>query len=51
MIWFKNLKISQKLITGFLVVAIIAAIVGVVGIINLLNIKDADTKLYQDDAL
>lgn len=51
MIWFKNLKISKKLITGFLIVAIIAAVVGVVGIINLLSIRQADTELYENNAL
>jgi methyl-accepting chemotaxis protein len=51
MLWFKNLKISKKMIMGFLIVAIIAAIVGVVGIINLLSIKQADTKLYENQAL
>jgi methyl-accepting chemotaxis protein len=51
MVWFKNQKISRKLIIGFLIVAIIAAIVGAVGIINLLKIKQADTELYENEAL
>jgi len=33
--WFKNLKISVKLISSFVVVVIIAAVIGIVGLINL----------------
>lgn len=51
MAWFKDLKISKKMIIGFLVVAIIAGIVGGVGIINLLNMKKADTSLYENEAV
>ncbi|SHI20930.1 methyl-accepting chemotaxis protein [Sporobacter termitidis DSM 10068] len=51
MSWFKNLKISKKLITGFLVVAIIAAIVGSIGIINILSIKNEDSAMYSEEAL
>ena len=49
--WYANLKISVKLIIGFLVVAVIAAIVGVVGVISIANIKQSDTELYQRNAL
>ncbi len=49
--WFENLKIARKLIVGFLVIAIIAAAVGGLGIINILKIKNADTNLYEMDAL
>lgn len=51
MLWFKNLKITKKLIVGFLIVAIIAAIVGTVGVINLLEMRKADTSLYKNEAL
>lgn len=44
--WFKNMKISLKLITGFIIVAVIAGIIGVVGIININNINNNDTALY-----
>lgn len=41
--WFYNMKISAKLLTGFIVVAIIAAIIGIVGFIAMENMeKDAD---------
>jgi len=49
--WYKNQKISKKLIIGFLIVALLTAIVGVVGIINIININDADTALYEENAL
>jgi methyl-accepting chemotaxis protein len=48
--WFKNLKISAKLIVGFLAVAVIAAVVGVVGIINLTTLSNADRMMYQNEA-
>jgi len=44
---FENMKILRKLITGFLVVAIIAAIIGVVGITGMQVINRADTDLYE----
>jgi methyl-accepting chemotaxis protein len=47
----KNMKISAKLIAGFLIVAIIAAVVGVIGIINLSTIRNADTSMYKNQAL
>lgn len=49
--WLKNLKISVKLIAGFLIIAAIAALIGVVGLVNIKNINAADTKLYKENAL
>lgn len=49
--WYKNMKMSKKLIVGFLVVALLAATVGVVGVANLLRMKNADTELYERNAL
>jgi methyl-accepting chemotaxis protein len=45
------MKIAQKLILGFLVVAIIAAIVGVIGIINNSTINAGATEMYQKETL
>ena len=45
--WFMNLKIAVKLITGFVLVALIAAAVGVVGIVNMKAIEKSDTELYE----
>lgn len=49
--WFLNLKISNKLIIGFLIVSFIALIVGIIGIINLNNIKNSDATLYNKNTL
>jgi len=45
--WYYDLKISTKLLTGFMLVAAIAGIVGWVGLSELHNIGDADTMLYE----
>jgi methyl-accepting chemotaxis protein len=42
-----NVKVGPKLITSFLIVAIIAGIIGIFGIINMKTIDAADTKLYE----
>lgn len=49
--WFKNLRISSKLIISFLLVAIIAGVVGIIGFVNLLSISKADTLLYEENTL
>jgi methyl-accepting chemotaxis protein len=47
MSWYYNLKISVKLLSAFIIVAIIAGIIGVVGIVELKVIEEADSKLYE----
>lgn len=49
--WFHNMKIASKLITGFIIVALIACIVGVTGLVNLNAIQKADTLLYEENTL
>ncbi len=44
--WFNNMKISAKLITSFIIVAIMAGIVGVVGIVNLNRTDRNYSELY-----
>ncbi|MBZ9621863.1 methyl-accepting chemotaxis protein [Clostridium sp. FP2] len=46
--WYMNIKISAKLLSGFIMVAIIAAAIGVVGIISLKSIDKSDTELYEN---
>lgn len=46
--WFLNLKIGARIITGFLLVAIIAGVIGVAGIIALGRIQGAYTVAYTD---
>jgi methyl-accepting chemotaxis protein len=49
--FFNNLKISAKLLTGFIIVALIAGVVGVIGLVNLNNIAKEDTLLYEENTL
>jgi len=44
--WFYNLKIAQKLIISFVLVALIAGIVGVVGIVYIQKMDELDTDMY-----
>ena len=46
--WFYNLKISTKLLSAFIFVAIIAAVVGIVGIVNIKTLNKSDTVLYEN---
>jgi len=45
--WFNNMTLKGKLLTGFIVVAIVAGIIGGVGIYDIKKIEEADTKLYE----
>ncbi|NTV49644.1 MAG: HAMP domain-containing protein [Geobacteraceae bacterium] len=45
--WYYNLKISVKLLSAFIIVAVIAGIIGAVGVSKIGNISEADTKLYE----
>jgi methyl-accepting chemotaxis protein len=47
--WFDDLKISSKLITGFVIVAIFGGLIGLFGIINLNRITREDSVLYTRD--
>ena len=49
--WFYNLKISQKLLNGFLVMVLITCIIGATGLINIFTIIKADTLLYEENTL
>ena len=44
--WFKNLKISTKLISAFLVIALIAGGVGIFGILSLSNANSQSEELF-----
>ncbi len=44
----KDMKISGKLIAGFLIVSIISALIGAVGIFGMSKIEDNSTKLYEE---
>ncbi|MBP2627659.1 MAG: chemotaxis protein [Firmicutes bacterium] len=51
MSWYYNLKISAKLIIGFIVVALLAGLIGVVGIVNIRTIAGEDVKLYEENTV
>lgn len=44
--WFLNMKITTKLVTAFVIVAILAGIVGGVGIINIKTIDENGSTIY-----
>lgn len=46
--WFNNLKISIKLLAGFIMVALIAGVVGVIGIIELNNTDTGFSNLFKN---
>jgi methyl-accepting chemotaxis protein len=46
-----NMKIKTKLISGFLVIAIIAAVIGITGIISMYKLWDADQGMYEENTL
>jgi len=45
--WFNNMKIMPKLMTGFVVVALLAGLIGYVGISDIKEIDASDTLLYE----
>jgi methyl-accepting chemotaxis protein len=49
--WYKNMKISLKLIIGFFIVAIISVIVGIIGLTNIRKISTASESLFSENLL
>jgi methyl-accepting chemotaxis protein len=49
--WFYNLKISAKLLMGFMIVAVVCGIVGYVGITSLKTADNSDTILYENNTV
>jgi methyl-accepting chemotaxis protein len=47
MTWFYNLKISNKLLIGFMIIAFIAGTVGFIGVVNIRKIDAASTMMYE----
>lgn len=45
--WYFDMKISAKLLTGFILVAIVAGIIGAIGIVKIKAIEEADTAMYE----
>ena len=49
--WFDNLKISKKLITGFLVTAFLGLFIGIIGIVSMLSMIRSQEKTYNENTL
>jgi len=49
--WFNNMKISARLISAFILVALIAGVVGGIGIVNLKEIEKSDQELYNNNTV
>ncbi len=49
--WFENLKISNKLRTGFLFTAFLGVIIGVVGIISMAGMIHSQQKTYDESTM
>lgn len=45
--WYYNLKISVKLLSAFIIVALIAGVIGTIGVVELRQIATADEILYE----
>jgi methyl-accepting chemotaxis protein len=46
--WYNNLKISSKLIIGFVLVAIIAGLIGIIGVRNISTVTEGSKILYEN---
>ncbi|MCG6535463.1 MAG: MCP four helix bundle domain-containing protein, partial [Syntrophales bacterium LBB04] len=44
---FKNMKLATKVLSGFVLIALVAGLIGMVGIVKIKQIDDADTMLYE----
>lgn len=49
--WYINMKLSSKLLIGFIVVALIAGLVGVFGITSINSIAGMDKALYDENVM
>ncbi|MDP4144193.1 MAG: methyl-accepting chemotaxis protein [Bacillota bacterium] len=49
--WFNNLKMVQKLILSYIIVAIFIGIVGSIGVINMNKLNKSSVSLYKEDLL
>jgi len=46
--WFKNLKIKTKLLTSFILIALLVGVVGFIGILNTWSLQQSDQELYEN---
>ncbi len=45
--WFYNLKISAKLLTGFIIVSFLTGLVGFIGVVNIHKLEDLGRELFE----
>lgn len=48
MSWYRNMKIGTKLVSSFLIVALIAGVIGIMGVLNINKVQTNDTFLYEN---
>ncbi len=46
--WFKNLKIKTKLLSSFILIALLVGVVGFIGILNTWSLQESDQELYEN---
>jgi len=46
--WFNNFKIGTKLLSSFIIIALIAGGIGLIGVVNINKISKLDTKMYEE---
>ena len=49
--WYRNLKIGVKIVSGFLIIALIVAAVGVFGLISLETVNTKTDKMYTENTM
>lgn len=49
--WFNRLKVGTKLISGFLMVAVIAAVIGLLGLRSVAELSGLLTTMYSRDVV
>jgi len=47
--WFNQLRVTTRLVAGFLVVSVIGAVMGLLGVINMGRMADWTGKIYNGD--
>ncbi|WP_454727263.1 MULTISPECIES: methyl-accepting chemotaxis protein [Cupriavidus] len=47
--WFNQLRVTTKLVAGFLVVSLIGAVIGLLGVVNMGRMADWTGKIYHGD--
>lgn len=46
--WFYDLKIGSKLLSSFIIVAVLAGVIGVVGVVNILRLSANEKSMFED---